>query len=42
MRNGKSFPATKNARIGIELMHMIRRGPRLRAGCIELTFSGQF
>ena len=42
MLNFKSFRAARNVLVGIELVHMIRKGQLLLEGCIELSFADQF
>jgi transposase-like protein len=42
MLNFKSFRAARNVLVGIELMHMIRKGQLLLQGCSELSFADQF
>ena len=38
----KSFKAAKNILAGIELMHMIRKGQMMMAGCDRMSFAEQF
>ena len=42
MLNFKSFQAAKCVLAGIELMHMIRKGPFMLEGCNEMSFADQF
>ena len=42
MLNFKSFQAAKCVLVGIELMHMIRKGQLMLEGCNELSFTDQF
>ena len=42
MLNFKSFRAASNVLVGIELMHMLRKGQPLLEGGIELSFADQF
>ncbi len=38
----KSFQSAKNILAGIELMHMIRKGQLMMAGCDGMLFADQF
>jgi transposase-like protein len=40
--NFKSFRAAQCVLAGIELMHMIRKGQIMIAGCAEISFADQF
>ena len=42
MLNFKSFRAAQCVLAGIELMHMIRKGQIMIAGCAEISFADQF
>lgn len=42
MLNFKSFRSAANVLVGIELMHMIRKGQLVLEGGIELSFANQF
>lgn len=42
MLNFKSFRSAKNVLIGIELMHMIRKGQSMMEGAEKMSFAGQF
>jgi putative transposase len=42
MLNFKSFRSARNVLAGIELMHMIRKGQFLMAGCDGMSFADQF
>ena len=42
MLNFKSFQSAKNILAGIELMHMIRKGQFMMAGCDGMSFADQF
>ena len=42
MLNFKSFQASLNVLVGIELMHMIRKGQLMQQGCSKLSFADQF
>ena len=42
MLNFKSFQSAKCVRVGIELMHMIRKGQLMLEGCNEMSFADQF
>ena len=42
MLNFKSFRSAKNILAGIELMHMIRKGQLMMAGCDGMPFADQF
>ena len=42
MLNFKSFQAARNVLVGIELMHMIRKGQLVLQGNTALTFADQF
>jgi transposase-like protein len=38
----KSFQSAQAVLVGIELMHMIRKGQFKMAGCNDMSFAGQF
>ena len=38
----KSFQSARNILAGIELMHMIRKGQFMMAGCDGMSFADQF
>ena len=40
--NFKAFRAARNVLVGVELMHMIRKGQHLQQSCIKLSFADQF
>lgn len=40
--NFKSFRSAKSVLVGIEFMHMIRKGQLMLQGCSELSFADQF
>ena len=42
MLNFKSFQSAKCVLVGIELMHMIRKGQLVLKGCNEMSFDDQF
>ena len=42
MLNFKSFQSDKCVLVGIELMHMIRKGQLMLKGCNEMSFADQF
>jgi putative transposase len=42
MLNFKSFRSTKNVLVGIELMHMIRKGQMISAEENQMSFAEQF
>ena len=42
MMNFKLFRSATSVLVGIELMHMIRKGQLLLQGCSELSFADQF